>query len=244
MLVIPAIDLRDGGCAQIVQGSYDPEVIPSTDPAAIALTWRDFGFEHLHVIDLNAVNGRGQNRDHIDAILAATDAEVQVGGGIRDRETIEEMLGAGAQRVVVGRRALADPDWLENMAGLFPATIIVAMDVRDRKVLSRGWGSREQSRLAIDLVEELNDHALAGVMISPLNHGEAMTSTVLALLEDLTEIADFPIFASGGLDSLNDLRVLSDRGVAAAVLGIALYNGGIDPRVAATEFSDAAEFFS
>jgi phosphoribosylformimino-5-aminoimidazole carboxamide ribotide isomerase len=244
MLVIPAIDLRDGGCAQIVQGSYDAEIIPSTDPAAIALTWRDFGFEHLHVIDLNAVNGRGQNRDHIDAILSATDAEVQVGGGIRDRETIEEMLGAGAQRVVVGRRALADPDWLENMAGLFPATIIVAMDVRDRKVLSRGWGSREQSRLAIDLVEELNDHALAGVMISPLNHGEPMTSTVLALLEDLTEIADFPIFASGGLDSLNDLRVLSDRGVAAAVLGIALYNGGIDPRVAATEFSDAAEFLS
>ena len=243
MLVIPAIDLRDGACVQLADGSYDPDLMHSTDPASVAQTWWQYGFQHLHIIDLNAVTGRGQNREHVDAILSATDAEVHVGGGIRDRETIEEMLSAGAQRVVVGRRALDDPEWLEDMADLFPSTIIVAMDVRDRKVLSRGW-AREQSRLAIDLVEELNDQPLAGVMVSAVNQAEPMTPNVLALLEDLTEAADFPIYASGGLESLSDLRVLSDRGVAAAIVGIALYNGAIDPRVAAEEFSDAAEFFS
>ena len=243
MLVIPAIDLRDGACVQVADGLYDPDLIVSTDPAAVALTWRQHGFQHLHVIDLNAVTGRGQNREYVDAILTATDAEVHVGGGIRDRETIEEMLNAGAQRVVVGRRALDDPDWLEDMADVFPSTIIVAVDVRDRKVLSRGW-AREQSRLAIDLVEELNDLPLAGVMVSAVNQGEAMTPGVLAMLEDLTDTAEFPIYASGGLESLSDLRVLSDRGVAAAIVGIALYNGAIDPRVVAEEFSDAAGFFS
>jgi phosphoribosylformimino-5-aminoimidazole carboxamide ribotide isomerase len=243
MLVIPAVDLRDGACVQLSDGSHDPDLMHSTDPVSVAQTWRQFGFQHLHVIDLNAVTGRGQNREHVDAILSATDAEVHIGGGIRDRETIDEMLSAGAQRVVVGRRALDDPEWLEDMADLFPATIIVAMDVRDRKVLSRGW-AREQSRLAIDLVEELNDQPLAGVMVSAVNQGEPLTSNVLALLEDLSETAEFPIYASGGLESLSDLRVLSDRGVAAAIVGIALYNGAIDPRVAAEEFSDAAEFFS
>jgi phosphoribosylformimino-5-aminoimidazole carboxamide ribotide isomerase len=243
MLVIPAIDLRDGACAQLVDGAYDPDLIRSVDPAAVALTWRQQGFQHLHVIDLNAVTGRGQNRDHVDAILSATDAEVHVGGGIRDREMIEDMLSAGAQRVVVGRRALDDPEWLEDMAGLFPGSIIVAMDVRDRRVLSRGW-ARQQSRLAVDVVEELNENPLAGVMVSAVNQGEAMTTGVLALLEDLTDIAECPIYASGGLESLSDLRALGDRGVAAAIVGIALYNGAIDARVAAEEFSDRAGFFS
>jgi phosphoribosylformimino-5-aminoimidazole carboxamide ribotide isomerase len=242
MLVVPAIDLRDGACVQ-VDGAYNPDLIRSTDPAAVALTWRQQGFQHLHVIDLNAVTGRGQNREQVDAILSATDSEVHVGGGIRDRETIEDMLTAGAQRVVVGRRALADPEWLEDMAGLFPGSIIVAMDVRERKVLSRGW-ARQQSRLAVDVVEELNEHPLAGVMVSAVNQGEALTTGVLALLEDLTDTAEFPIYASGGIESLTDLRALSDRGVAAAIVGIALYDGAIDPRVAAEEFSDTAEFFS
>ncbi|HEY0529147.1 MAG TPA: HisA/HisF-related TIM barrel protein [Gemmatimonadaceae bacterium] len=243
MLVVPAIDLRDGACVQVADGAYDPDLIRSTDPAAVALTWRQHGFEHLHVIDLNAVTGRGQNREQVDAVLSATDAQVHVGGGIRDRETIEDILSAGAQRVVVGRRALDDREWLDDMAGLFPACIIVAMDVRDRKVLSRGW-ARQQSRLAVDIVEELNEYPVAGVMVSAVNQGEPLTTGVLALLEDLTDIAEFPIYASGGLESLSDLRALSERGVAAAIVGIALYNGAIDPRVAAEEFSASAEFFS
>jgi phosphoribosylformimino-5-aminoimidazole carboxamide ribotide isomerase len=237
------MDLRDGACTQITGGAHDPDLFPSPDAAAIALSWRQFGFQHLHVIDLDAVNGPGRNREQVTAILDATDAQVQVGGGIRDREAIEDMLISGAQRVVVGRRALDDPDWLENVADLFPSTIVVAMDVRDRKVLSHGW-ARGQSRLAIDLIEELNAQPLAGVLVSAVNQGERMTPAILALLEDLTEAVDFPIYASGGLESLSDLRALADRGVTAAVVGIALYNGAIDPRVAAEEFSEAAEFFT
>jgi len=237
------MDLRDGACTHITGGAYDPDLFPSHDPAAIALALWQFGFQHLHVIDLDAVTGPGHNREQVSAILDATDAQVQVGGGIRDRDAIDDMLASGAQRVVVGRRALDDPDWLENVAELFPSTIVVAMDVRDRKVLTRGW-TRGQSRLAIDLVEELNEHPLAGVMVSAVNQGERMTSATFALLEDLADTVDFPIYASGGIESLSDLRALGDRGVSAAIVGVALYNGAIDPRVAAEEFSEAAEFFS
>ena len=243
MLVIPAIDLRDGACAQTVEGSYDPDLIRSPDAPAVAATWEQHGFRHLHVIDLDGVTGRSRNRELINAILNATDAEVQVGGGIRDHEAIEEMLNAGAQRVVVGRRALADPEWLEDMAGLFPSSIVVAMDVRDRKVLSRGW-ARQQARLVTDLIDDLNELPLAGVMVSAVIQGENLTPSILALLEDLSEAAEFPIYASGGLETLSDLRSLADRGVAAAIVGIALYNGAIDARVAAEEFSEAEEFFS
>ncbi|HYS69870.1 MAG TPA: 1-(5-phosphoribosyl)-5-[(5-phosphoribosylamino)methylideneamino] imidazole-4-carboxamide isomerase [Gemmatimonadaceae bacterium] len=237
MIVIPALDLRGGSCVQLAAGSYDQEVIRIPDPVGVAIAWRQYGFRHLHVVDLDGVSGRGNNSAEIQAILGATDAEVQVGGGIRSADLIERTLNDGAQRVIIGTRALEDPDWLAEMTGDFPSFIVVAADVRDRKVLSHGW-TRTQPMLVLDLVQDLNGLPLAGVLVTAVHREEAMRGTDLPLMEDVAEAADFPVYASGGLGTIGDLRALADRGVAAAVIGMALYTGAMDPWAVAQEFSE------
>ena len=237
MIAIPALDLRGGACVQLAAGSYDQEVIRIPDPVGVAIAWRQYGFRHLHVVDLDRVTGRGNNTAEIRSILGATDVEVQVGGGIRSRELIQRSLDDGAERVIIGTRALEDPDWLIDMSETFPGQIVVAADVRDRKVLSHGW-TRTQPKLVLDLIEDLNGLPLAGVLVTAVHREEAMRGTDLPLMEDVAEAAEFPVFASGGLGSLGDLRALADRGVAAAVIGMALYSGTMDPWVVAEEFSE------
>lgn len=237
MIAIPALDLRGGACVQLAAGSYDRELFRIPDPVGVANAWRQYGFRHLHIVDLDGVAGRGNNTNEIQSILDATDAEVQVGGGIRSRELIESHLEAGAQRVIIGTRALEDPDWLAEMTSLFPGSIVVAADVRDRKILSHGW-TRTRPKLVLDLVEDLNGLPLAGVLVTAVHREEAMRGTDLPLMEDVAETAEFPVFASGGLASLGDLRALADRGVSAAVIGVALYSGALDPWVVAEEFSE------
>ena len=220
---------------QLAAGSYDQELIRIPDPVGVAVAWRQYGFRHLHVVDLDGVTGRGNNTTEIQAILGVTDIDVQVGGGIRSRDLIQSRLDDGAERVIIGTRALEDPDWLAEMSISFPGSIVVAADVRDRKVLSHGW-TRTNPKLVLDLVEDLNGLPLAGVLVTAVHREEAMLGTDLPLMEDVAEAADFPVFASGGLGSLGDLRALADRGVAAAIIGISLYNGAIDPWAAAEEF--------
>jgi phosphoribosylformimino-5-aminoimidazole carboxamide ribotide isomerase len=237
MIAIPALDLRGGACVQVAARSYDEELIRIPDPVGVANAWRQYGFHHLHVVDLDGVAGRGDNREKIQAILAATDAEVQVGGGIKSRDSIERLLNDGAQRVVIGTRALEDPDWIADMSTMFPGCIVVAADVRGRKILSHGW-TRTHSKLVLDLVEELNGLPLAGVLVTAVHREDALQGTDLPLMEDLADTAEIPVFASGGLGTLNDLRALSDRGVAAAIVGMGLYSGMMDPRAAADEFAE------
>jgi phosphoribosylformimino-5-aminoimidazole carboxamide ribotide isomerase len=237
VIAIPALDLRGGACVQLAGGSYDQEVIRIPDPVGVALAWRQYGFRHLHIVDLDSVAGRGNNAAEIQSVLDATDVEVQVGGGIRSREQIEQTLNDGAQRVVIGTRALEDPDWLVDMASLFPGSIVVAADVRGRQVLSHGW-TRTHPKLVLDLIEDLNGLPLAGVLVTAVHREDAMSGTDLPLMEDVADTAEFPVFASGGLGSLNDLRALADRGVTAAIIGMALYSGAIDPWVAAEEFAE------
>lgn len=237
VIAIPALDLREGACVQLAAGSYDEEVIRIPDPVGVALAWRQYGFRHLHLVDLDAVAGRGNNAVEIQAILGATDVELQIGGGIRSRESIQQFLSDGAQRVVIGTHALEDPDWLMEMSTDFPSCIIVAADVRDRKVLSHGW-TRIQPMLVLDLVEDLNGLPLAGVLVTAVHREEAMHGTDLPLMEDVAEAAEFPVFASGGLGNIGDLRALADRGVAAAVIGMGLYSGAMDPWAVADEFAE------
>ena len=237
MIAIPALDLRGGACVQLAAGSYDEEVIRIPDPLGVAVAWRQYGFRHLHLVDLDAVAGRGNNAPEIQAILGTTDVEVQIGGGIKSRESIHQLLSDGAQRVVIGTRAIEDLDWLAEMSSEFPGSIVVAADVRDRKILSHGW-TRTQPKLVLDLVEDLNGLPLAGVLVTAVHREDAMRGTDLPLMEDLAEAAEFPVFASGGLGSIGDLRALADRGVAAAVIGMGLYSGAMDPRAVAEEFAD------
>lgn len=237
MIAIPAIDLREGACVQLVGGAYDAERVRLDDPVEVARTWERAEFRRLHVVDLDAATGRGTNEDVIRAILRATSLDAQVGGGVRDVDRIEALLRDGAERVVLGTRAVKDDDWLVEMAGLYPNQIIVAADVRDRRVVARGW-AETTGRHVLDLIETLNDLPLAEVMVTAVHREGRMEGTDLPLMEDVAEASVHPVCASGGIGSVGDLRALEDRGVAAVVIGMALYTGAIDPRVVAEEFAE------
>jgi phosphoribosylformimino-5-aminoimidazole carboxamide ribotide isomerase len=193
------------------------------------------GFNRLHVVDLDAATGRGRNDEVIRDILRTAGVPVQVGGGVRDEARIERLLDDGAQWVVVGTRAVEDEDWRTEMAGRFPGRLIVAADVRERYVVTKGWA--ETSRVnVVDFVEELSGLPLAGVLVTAVHLEGKMQGTDLPLMEDVAEACAWPVFASGGVTSLDDMRALEHRGLAGAVLGMALYTGAIDSRRLAEEF--------
>lgn len=235
MIAIPAIDLRDGACVQLVGGEYSAERIRLPDPVAVALDWEAKGFQSLHIVDLDAATGRGHNKRIIERVLDLTDLDMQVGGGVRDRDAIAWLIEAGAARVVVGTRALEDEEWLAEMADEFPQQLVVAADVRDRKIVTRGWTRMMQ--LDIDeAMERLSMLPLAGVLVTAVHREGLMQGPDLSLMEDVAEATALPVIASGGIASDTDLRLLADSGVAAAVLGMALYTGALDARAIAEEF--------
>ena len=207
------------------------------DPLGVARSCAGFGFRKLHVVDLDAATGRGSNEEIVREILREMTMEVQVGGGVRSGETIEQLLAAGAHHVVVGTRALEEMEWLAGMASLFPNELIVAADVRDRRVVTRGW-SRTLPRDILDAVADLNDLPLGGLLVTAVHKEGQLRGTDLPLMEDVAELSVAPVIASGGVTTMDDLRALADRGVAGAVIGMALYTGALDPRVVAEEFAE------
>lgn len=236
MLVIPAVDLRDGKCVQLVGGEYQSEVLRLDDPVEVARSWARLGFERLHVVDLDAATGRGSNADIVREILSQVSAAVQVGGGVRSLDDVERLLDDGAARVVVGTRALENPDWLAEAAAAYPARLVVAADVRERRIVTRGW-TRALRRDVIDVVEELNAFPLDAVLVTAVHREGRLAGTDLFLMEDVADVSEHAVIASGGITTVNDLRTLGDRGVAGAVVGMALYTGAIDARAAAEEFA-------
>lgn len=237
MIAIPAVDLRDGACVQLVGGSYADERVRLDDPLAVARQWADFGFRHLHVVDLDAATGAGDNRGIVTSILDEVDTEVRVGGGIRDRDRVDELLTAGARYVVVGTRAIEDPDWLADLADAFPGSLLVAADVRERRLVTHGWRTA-QPRDVLEFMTAIEHLPLGGVLVTAVHREGRMGGPDLALIEELAESTHLPITASGGISSLDDLRALEHRGVAAAVIGMALYTGALDPHAVAQEFAE------
>ena len=235
MLVIPALDIREGRCVQLVGGRRDREAARLEDPIAVARNWADLGFRWLQVVDLDAAVGRGSNAEVIREILREVEIDVQVGGGVRSEERIEALLAEGATRVIVGTRAHEDSWWLESVTSAYPSEIVVACDVRDRKVVTHGW-TKTTSRLILDAVDELNRLNLAGLLVTAINMEGRMEGTDLPLMEDVAEASDAPVLASGGVGAMSDLRALADRGAFGCVVGMALYTGTLDARVVVEEF--------
>jgi phosphoribosylformimino-5-aminoimidazole carboxamide ribotide isomerase len=236
MIAIPAVDLREGTCVQLVGGSYANEAVRLDDPVEVARGWMRAGFQRLHVVDLDAATGRGDNASVVRDILADVPVSIQVGGGIRSGDTVERLLQEGASRVVLGTRALEEPEWLAGTASSFPGQLIVAADVRERQVVTRGW-ARTLSRSVLDVIEQLNDIPLGGVLVTAVHREGQLAGTDLFLMEDVAELSVHPVIASGGISSVGDLRELADRGIAAAVIGMALYMGVLDARSVAEEFA-------
>jgi phosphoribosylformimino-5-aminoimidazole carboxamide ribotide isomerase len=237
MIVIPAVDLRDGACVQLVGGSYADERVRLEKPVAVARRWAHSGFRHLHVVDLDAATGRGDNAATIAAILDDADVNVRVGGGVRTTTRVEELIAAGARHVTVGTRAVEDPDWLAELAIAHPGVLIVAADVRQRRVVTHGW-TRSASTDILEFLADVDDLPLGGVLVTAVHREGQMVGPDLALMDDLAEASDLPIIASGGIASRDDLQALAHRGVSAAIIGMALYTGALDPRAIAEEFSE------
>jgi phosphoribosylformimino-5-aminoimidazole carboxamide ribotide isomerase len=235
MIAIPAIDLREGACVQLVGGAYDQEQVRLDDPLAVAREWARVGFTQLHVVDLDSAMGRGSNADVVEEILRHGGLPAQVGGGVRTDERVEELLALGAARVVVGTRALEEPDWLADLAERHPGAIVVAADVRARQVVTRGW-ERTLPRDVVETVEELNRLPLGGLLVTAVHREGRMEGPDWFLVDDVVEAARMPVMASGGIAGVHDLRELAERGAAAAIMGMALYTGALDPRAVAEEF--------
>lgn len=235
MIAIPAVDLRGGQCVQLVGGDYEHEKVRLDDPVAVAREWIRTGFTRLHVVDLDAATGRGQNDDTIRAILRESDVPVQVGGGVREEARIERLLEDDATFVVVGTRAVEDEQWCGEMAHRYPGRLIIAADVKERHVVTHGWA--RTSRLdVIDFVDTMAGLPLAGLLVTAVHREGQMQGTDLPLMEEVAEASPWPVYASGGVSSLDDMRALAHRGLAGAVLGMALYTGMLDARHLAEEF--------
>jgi phosphoribosylformimino-5-aminoimidazole carboxamide ribotide isomerase len=227
MIVIPAIDLRDGACVQLVGGSYEDERVRLADPLAVALSWKARGFRRLHVIDLDAATGRGGNAAAIARILAEPGLDVQAGGGVRDDAAVGELLAAGASRVVVGTRAVEDPPWIARIAAAFPGRLIVAADVRGRSVLAGGW--QRDTRLDVwEALRALAPLPLAGVLVTVVHREGRLEGTDLELIAELAGATSLPLHVAGGITRPDELAELDRMGIHAAVIGMALYTGALD----------------
>ena len=237
MIAIPAIDLRGGACVQLVGGDLAAERVRLPDPVHVAREWQQCGFARLHVVDLDAAMGKGNNERAVRALLEEDTADVQVGGGLRTTEAVEDILEAGARYAIVGTRALEDLDWLAEITNTYPGEIILAADVRERRIVTRGW-QHTLPRDILDLVGEINSLPLAALLVTAVHKEGQMLGVDLPLMEDVVEEAGFPVYAAGGVGSIGDLWALRDRGVHGAVIGMALYTQAIDPRVVAEEFAE------
>ena len=237
MQVIPAIDLRDGACVQLVGGSYADERVRVSDPVAVAEDWARLGFGRLHLVDLDAATGRGSNREIVTAILGAGAMKSQCGGGVRDLDTIAELLAAGAAEVVLGTRAIEDRAWLEDAVSRYPNRIIVAADTRARRLVTRGW-SETGSQNVIDFIDELSRLPLAAILVTAVEREGRMEGPDMNLMREINLRSKAPLQASGGVRGIDDLRALADLGVNATVVGMALYTGALDPQTIIEEFPE------
>lgn len=236
MIVFAAIDLQAGEVVQLVGGQADALRVRLPDPVAVALSWQAAGFQALHVIDLDAARGQGSNRDAIDRIVEAVQVPVQVGGGIRDLEHARSLHAAGVARVIVGTRAIEEPEWLERAAGELPGVLVVAADVRAQHVLTHGW--TRQTPLQLDhALGRLEPLPLAAVLITDVGREGQMVGVDRALFQHACASTRHPLFCAGGIATVDDLRVLDQAGAAGAVLGMSLYTGAIKPHQLAGVFT-------
>jgi len=236
MQVIPAIDLRDGACVQLVGGSYADERVRLADPVAVAAGWAGAGFKRLHVVDLDAATGRGTNKETVKQLLAANGVCLQCGGGVRDLEGIQDLLDGGASEVVLGTKAVENREWLEQAAARYPNRLIVAADAKGRDVATRGW-SETLSMDVTTLVKELNQLPLAAILVTAIDLEGRMQGADVGLMRELALLSRVPLQASGGVGTLADLRELADSGVSATIVGMALYTGALDTSAIIEEFS-------
>jgi phosphoribosylformimino-5-aminoimidazole carboxamide ribotide isomerase len=246
MLLIPAIDLKDGHCVRLKQGEMEDATVFSDNPAAMARHWVDQGARRLHLVDLNgAFAGKPVNEAAIKAIIEAVgdDIPVQLGGGIRDLDTIERYLDDGIDFVIIGTAAVKNPGFLQDACSAFPGHIIVGLDAKDGKVAVDGW-SKMTGHDVVDLAKKFEDYGVEGVIYTDIGRDGMLSGVNVEATVRLAQSLMIPVIASGGIASLSDIDALcavEHEGVAGAITGRAIYEGTLDFRAAqarADELSD------
>ncbi len=238
MLIIPAIDLKDGRCVRLQQGDMNSATVFGDDPVAMAKHWAAQGARRLHVVDLNgAVAGRPKNEKVIrEMIKAVGDAmPIQLGGGIRDLDTIESYIDAGVSFVVIGTAAVKNPGFLSDASYAFPGHIIAGLDAKDGKVAVEGW-SKMTGHDVVDLAKKYEEYGVEALVYTDIGRDGMMTGINIEATLKLAQAIKIPLIASGGLNSIADVeavcRTLMPEGVIGAITGRALYEGKIDFRKA------------
>lgn len=229
MILYPAIDLKDGQCVRLLKGDMEKATVFGDDPAAQARLFEQAGCEWLHLVDLNgAFAGKPVNAEAVEAILDAVNVPVQLGGGIRDLDTIEMWLGKGVSRVILGTVAVENPDLVREAAALFPGKIAVGLDARNGKVATRGWAEETNMTVAA-LADQLAGAGIAAIIYTDIDRDGAMQGPNVAATAALAHSTSIPVIASGGVSSLKDLKALRDAvGISGVISGRALYDGALD----------------
>jgi phosphoribosylformimino-5-aminoimidazole carboxamide ribotide isomerase len=233
MLIIPAIDLKDGHCVRLKQGVMENATVFSDDPAAVARHWVEQGARRLHLVDLNgAFAGRPVNEKAIQAIIDAVGGEipVQLGGGIRDLDTIERYLDDGVSYIIIGTAAVKNPGFLHEACDAFPGHIIVGLDARDGKVAVEGW-SKMTGHDVVDLARKFEGYGVEAVIYTDIGRDGMLTGVNIEATVRLARALTIPVIASGGITNLDDIRALcavEGEGIMGAITGRAIYEGTLD----------------
>ena len=233
MLLIPAIDLKDGKCVRLKQGDMNDSTTFGEDPAAMARRWVDAGARRLHLVDLNgAFAGKPVNESAIKAILAEVGDEipVQLGGGIRDLDTIERYLDDGLSYIIIGTAAVKNPGFLRDACTAFGGHIIVGLDAKDGKVATDGW-SKLTGHEVVDLARKFQDYGVEGVIYTDIGRDGMLSGINIEATVKLAQALTIPVIASGGLSNLADIRALcgvESEGVEGVICGRSIYTGDLD----------------
>ncbi|TCO81247.1 1-(5-phosphoribosyl)-5-[(5-phosphoribosylamino)methylideneamino] imidazole-4-carboxamide isomerase [Plasticicumulans lactativorans] len=232
MLLIPAIDLKDGKCVRLRQGRMEDSTVFSDDPVAMAERWVEAGARRLHLVDLNgAFAGKPQNADVVRRIAAACPGvPIQVGGGIRTEETIETYLDAGVQFVIIGTKAVQEPHFVSDICLNFPGHVIVGLDARDGRVAIDGW-SKLSRHDVVDLAQRFERDGVEAIVYTDIGRDGMLQGVNVDATVKLARAVSIPVIASGGVTDMNDVRALCaarGEGISGVILGRALYEGTLD----------------
>ncbi len=245
MLLIPAIDLKDGKCVRLEQGEMSSSTTFGDNPAAMARRWLDAGARRLHLVDLNgAFAGKPVNESAIRSILREVDGEipVQLGGGIRDLDTIERYLDAGVEYIIIGTAAVKSPGFLQDACSAFGGHVLVGLDAKDGKVATDGW-SKLTGHEVVDLARKFEDHGVEGVIYTDIGRDGMLSGINVEATVKLAQALSIPVFASGGLSGISDIERLCEvqaEGVAGVICGRSIYTGALDFEVAQARADELA----